>query len=176
MKIPKYFLLFVLLSGCLTTSNQLLETREPIYPTNRDYSADFNTVWDATIKAVSDLPITVIEKDSGIIQTDWTQYLDSTKVSVYRGLLYGGQTEDSMPVEVMHRFNILVSQKSQDLTNVKITRYVKIRPYERMVGPVGSWRPNTLGSFEQTVSDTRQENKLLNEIGNLLKRIPKGPT
>ena len=168
----KNFLTLLLLCSCLFLigcgSAKLLEKPQPILPTDRNYSARFDDIWNATLKAISYFPLTVIEKNSGIINTDWIEYVDTVKVNVWRGLTGGGQVDDAMPVEVMHRLNVLVSQKDSAVTNVKIIRYAKVRPYNITWGGVGNWEPNVKGNFEQTTSNTVQENKILNEIEHIL--------
>lgn len=167
MTIFPYFVLLILLCSCSSTGTQVIKQR-PSFSINRDYQANFDTVWKATLRAVEGFPLNLIEKDSGILETDWTQYVDYVKVSAWRGLLYGGRVEENAPIEVMHKLKILVISKSNNIVNVKIIRFVKIRAYLQTEGPKGNWTPNTLMPFEQVQSDTIQENKLLNEIETLL--------
>jgi len=172
----KYFLktfailtpLFYLL-GCAPP--RYLETNNQTFPTERNFNANFDKVWVNTLKSVSYFPLTIIEKNSGIINTDWITYVETKKISVWRGLIGGGQVEDDMPAEISHRINILVTEKDSVTINVKIIRYVKVRNYLMVVGGKGNWAPDSYGIFTQVNSDTRQENKILNAIEeNILKK------
>lgn len=109
-------------------------------------------------------------KNSGIINTDWLSYVDSSKVSIWRGLIGGGQVDDNMPIKVTHRLNILATVKDSVTINIKIIRYVKIRPYLMVTGGAGNWTPDSYGSFVQVNSDTKQENKILNAIEEIVSK------
>lgn len=59
----------VLLPGCSQIS---LVVNDPYdYPDDRIYNASFDDTWSALIKAIEWYPIVTIEKDSGILLTDW---------------------------------------------------------------------------------------------------------
>jgi len=60
-------LVTVILTGCLGKVQD--RSSQPVLQTSRSFNASFDMVWKATVKACADLqlPITVIEKDSGFI-------------------------------------------------------------------------------------------------------------
>lgn len=158
-------ILLLMVISCVP-KGKLLEKPKERMPTSRDYQSDFNIVWSSVLRTLTEYPLTIIEKESGLINTDWLGRTVKKKVSVWRGLLGGGQVEDEMPVELKERLNILVSVKTDVITNVKIVRYVKVRQYRMTPGGVGNWRPDIRSSFRQTESDTQTEYRLLNEIEN----------
>jgi len=162
-------LIFVFLCVGCSMSNKLLEKPpEKPYPTKRVLNADFDTVWNKTLQAIARYPLTIIEKNSGIINTDWCGYTDSVSVSVWRGVLFGGQVEEEMPVEVQERLNILITRVSETGTGIEVIRYVKIRPYVQTTGGKGSWALPTSQQYTQTTSSTRKEFDILNKIEELV--------
>ena len=171
MKVSSTFLLsvaglVVLLSGCYT--NKLTEPVQPKKPTDRVFSVSYDSTWQAVIKVMAVFPLTVIEKESGILNTDWTTRTAYKKVSVWRGLIFGGQVDDEIPMELMERFNVLVTRGSDSTTTVRVIRFVKARPYDMIAGPKGSWTPASNRDFTQTESSTVPEWRLLNAIDQCL--------
>jgi hypothetical protein len=57
----------VILTGCLSKVQD--RSSQPVLQTSRSFNRNFDAIWKATVKACADLqlPITVIEKDSGFI-------------------------------------------------------------------------------------------------------------
>jgi hypothetical protein len=164
---------FIILTICISISligcsNKIIKESKPVYPTDRNYNTTFDKVWNSALKTISYFPLTIIEKNSGIINTDWITYIDTLKVNIWRGLIGGGQVDDKMPTEVMHRLNILVTQKDSTTVNVKIIRYAKARPYIQTMGGAGNWEPSVEANFEQVLSNTQTENQILNEIDEML--------
>ena len=149
---------------------KLLEQLPEAQPTDSTFQASFDVTWDAVMQSIAEWPLTVIEKESGIINTDWTTRMDSLKMSFWRGV-YGGQVEEDVPTEVMERINVVVRARTETATNVRIIRYVKFRIYEMAMGPVGSFTRGT-GEFTQTNSNTLVEARLLDRIGSVLAGVP----
>lgn len=137
-------------------------------PTSRIFPFSFDSVWTATMKSISEYPLTIIEKESGIINTDWVSGTRTQKVRIWRGLAFGGMVDDEQPIEIQYKLNILVSSESAESTKVRVIRYAKERPYDVGMGPRGCWQPNTLAEFQQVDSDTQTEHELLNTIGHFL--------
>ena len=135
-----------------------------IKPTYHLFEQDYDTVWKATLKTIAEFPLTIIEKQSGILNTDWIQYVDSVPVIANRGFPVG-QKKENMPREVRHRLNILVSQERSG-TKVNIIRYVQTRPYRLIES--GGWELNNLHSFQTGKSDTNTEHKILLQINSEL--------
>jgi len=155
-----------LLGGCY--ANKIVDRPIPPKLTDRSISASYDSTWNAVMKVMAQYPLTVIEKESGILNTDWTNRTIYRKVSVWRGLVFGGQVDDMCPMEIMERFNVLVTKADSGLTTIKVIRFVKSRPYLMMSGPKGSWSPNSSGDFVQTGSSTIPENALLDTIEHLI--------
>lgn len=137
-------------------------------PTEMVYGFEFDKVWNATLQSISEYPLTIIEKNSGIINTDWLGKTVKKKVSIWRGLVGGGQVEDEMPFDIQERLNILVTKIHGDKVKVKIIRYVKARPYRATIGGAGNWEPDPSKTYEQVPSDTQTEYNLLIKIKETL--------
>lgn len=69
--VPILTLIFVL-AGC-ATAPQLIKNEAYNYKISRAFSSDFEHTWATIIKVMEAHPITTIEKDSGILLTDWVQ-------------------------------------------------------------------------------------------------------
>ncbi|MBU3958845.1 MAG: hypothetical protein KKE91_03185 [Candidatus Omnitrophica bacterium] len=61
-----------MLTGC-ATGPQLIRNDAYDYKISRIFNSDFGTTWAGIIKIMEAHPITTIEKDSGILLTDWVQ-------------------------------------------------------------------------------------------------------
>ncbi|RLB80733.1 MAG: hypothetical protein DRH17_11195 [Deltaproteobacteria bacterium] len=68
---PILTLLFVL-TGC-ATAPQLIKNEPYNHKISRVFNSDFEHTWATIIKVMEAYPITTIEKDSGILLTDWVQ-------------------------------------------------------------------------------------------------------
>lgn len=64
--------IFISVAGC-ATGPQLIVNNAYNYKTSRVFNSDFNSTWSAVIKVMEAYPIVTIEKDSGILITDWVQ-------------------------------------------------------------------------------------------------------
>ena len=64
--------LFFIVAGC-ATGQQLIRKKAYDYKISRTFNSDFETTWSVIIKVMEAHPITNIEKDSGILFTDWVQ-------------------------------------------------------------------------------------------------------
>jgi len=69
--VPILTLIFVL-TGC-ATAPQLIKNEAYDYKISRVFNSDFERNWATIIKVMEAHPITTIEKDSGILLTDWVQ-------------------------------------------------------------------------------------------------------
>ena len=155
------------LLGCY--ANRILDQPLIERPTERIVAFPKDSTWQAVLKVMAIYPLTVIEKESGILNTEWIGRTIHRRVSVWRGLAFGGQVEDMCPIELQERFNVLVSPESDSTTTVRVIRYVKLRPYLQDVGPKGSWKPDTYGQFVETKSTTIPESVILDAIERYLK-------
>jgi len=59
-------------TGC-ATGPQLITNDAYNYKISRVFNSDFESTWSTIIKVMEAYPITTIEKDSGILLTDWVQ-------------------------------------------------------------------------------------------------------
>ena len=151
----------LMLSGCF--SSHYVPITVDKKPTSREFDASIDSTWSAVMKVMAEFPLTVIEKNSGILNTDWMTRTSHRPASVWRGLAFGGQVQEDVPIELMERFNILVTRNLDSTTVVRVIRYVKARQYTQAMGGKGSWLPPST-DFVQTESSTIPEWKLLNAI------------
>ena len=158
-----YICLLLLFSGC-TPATRLLEPPIPFKPTDRIYPYSFDSTWTLLLRAMQDYPIAVIEKSSGIVDTDWTMQTGRKHIKVWRGLLYGGYVEDYAPYDYREKFHVLVMPLAADCTHVKIKRFVELRYWTMLEGESGSWTQNNAGGFRPGTSTTVPENVILNRI------------
>ncbi|MBW2569928.1 MAG: PDZ domain-containing protein [Deltaproteobacteria bacterium] len=61
-----------MVTGC-AIGPQLIRNNAYDHKVSRTFNSDFKTTWSAMIKVMEAHPITTIEKDSGILLTDWVQ-------------------------------------------------------------------------------------------------------
>jgi len=122
------------LSGCV--SAQLKDTT---YYAIRDIdiNKNYNTCWEALLDVLSDAnqPITTIEKESGIIITEFVSidqsYLVRIAVVPY-GIFGTGYTQGR------YKLNIRAKKTSSDVTNIKINAHIE--GFWGIIEPYG-WRP-----------------------------------
>jgi hypothetical protein len=155
--------------GCYATK---LTIEPPTkHPTSREYHASFDSTWATAMQVIAVFPLTVIEKASGIINTDWTTRTVYHKGSIWRGARYG-QVEEDVPFEVTDRFNILISRNSDSTSAVRIIRYVKARMYGYMndssIAPPGVWF-DPVGEPVAKESSTTPEWHILDAIENCMR-------
>ena len=131
----------------------------PRLPTERHYASSYDTTWNAVVQVMAEWPLTIIERESGILNTDWLARKSSYAVSIDEPIL--GRHREQMPVELMERLIVLVQPKG-DSASVEVIRYVKLRPY-RYVSRDRGWVPG-IGEFMQTTSDTHLEAEILGLI------------
>lgn len=81
--------------------------------------ADFRETWFATLAAVKNFPIKIVDKNSGIIETDWVDYASDLYSETFGG--------DVVPQEGRFRIRIHVVEKfDAPKTRVSITKYDQI--------------------------------------------------
>lgn len=104
----------------------------PDYPTSYQFALPKDKVWDATLKALSEWPLTIIEKDSGLINTD---VLETERSQIY-GVWYAVVIDDEKknitcvgksPFGLRKQVKLLVNVLGDsNNTTVKITVYQKV--------------------------------------------------
>lgn len=106
------------------------------------YDASYDEVWDATVRAFADynMPIDNIEKDSGIIASDWvgaeTSWMDCGSAGL------GSHTDRQFRVNTLIR-------RGSDGTNVRVNTLFQTREVP-MGGGYGTWKQcSGTGELEQ---------------------------
>jgi hypothetical protein len=145
-----------------------METPPPTYPTEQAFLVSQDSVWNAVIKVMSVFPLTVIERQSGILNTDWTTRTSYKHCKVWRGLAFGGEVEDDWPLEIRERFNVLVSTSADSSVHVRVIRYVQSRGYQQGYGGKGAFDPPT-GPFVDAKSNTVPEHRILIAIDRCIR-------
>jgi hypothetical protein len=170
MKYLLFGLSLVLFVGCAATRYNI----EAVYddsqykPMEKGIPYSFESVWNCLLIEVSSYPLTIVEKQSGIISTGWYDEMQTKSVLISRGVGYGGQVSDVMPIEVKEYMNILVSRIDSMNTWIKIIKVSKIRPYQMVVGPKGLWTPDKNADFVSGKSNTNVESRIFDGIQKCL--------
>jgi hypothetical protein len=165
MKIMPFALLLIATCAPLPQPLVLDETVE--YPTQKSFNAPRDAVFNAAIAALQQFPIILVDRESGVISTDWRFYIDYKRIKIWRGKLYGGYVEDKAPMDVKDRLTLKISQET-DGTILKINRSVAIRAFNMEIGPVGSWSRNERGDYYPTTSNTKVENDIIQAVEKAL--------
>jgi len=170
MKSLLFALSIVLLVGCTATrySIEVVDDSSQSKPMEREFPYPFESVWDCAVPEISAFPLTVVEKQSGIISTGWYDDMQTKNVLISRGVGYGGRVSDVMPIEVKEYLNILISRIDSVNTVVKIIKISKIRPYQMVVGPKGLWTPDKNADFVSGKSNTNVESRVFDGIQKCL--------
>ncbi|CAM9359199.1 unnamed protein product [Ectocarpus sp. 12 AP-2014] len=100
----------MLLAGCAGPSYQPPSSQEKNF--TQSYNADFDKVWEATVDwfAINNIPIKNIEKDSGIIGSDYS--LGSSYTQVDCGVISPGDMHVMYDQTVVANINVLVRETS----------------------------------------------------------------
>lgn len=116
------FTIIAMLVGCATPGVQPTKTS---IDKSRDYSAPYDKVWAAIIAGVaeSNLNITTLEKESGIIAITNTAYDPSWANEGTRGSVLG--VSDQI-MERTANFNILATRQGLDQTRVQVNSSFKM--------------------------------------------------
>ncbi|TVT76719.1 MAG: hypothetical protein FHP92_08705 [Denitromonas halophila] len=114
--------LISLLAGCATPS---IPPTQTTIDKSREYSAPYDKVWSAIIAGVaeSNLNITTLEKESGIVAISNTTYDPSWANEGTRGSILG------VPDQVIERianFNILATPQGSEKTRVQVNSSFKM--------------------------------------------------
>lgn len=114
--------LIAMLVGCATAG---LQPTQPSIDKSRGYNAPYDKVWSAVIAGVaeSNLNITTLEKESGIIAISNTTYDPSWANEGTRGNVLG------VSDQVMERtanFNILATRQGPDQTRIQVNSSFKM--------------------------------------------------
>jgi hypothetical protein len=159
--------LFLVLSGCADQIVMLREQPSAPMPTRMTYSATFDSTWSCLLKVMREYPVAVLEKTSGLYETDWVLKESSKKVVTDRGIL--GQIEEDWPYEYREKLHVVVFPSGEDSTTVDIKRFVELRYSHIKEGPKGTWYYNRLEAFQPAQSTTLVEYSLLQKLDRVLR-------
>lgn len=131
----KVILVCIFLNGCVSA-----QLRDTTYYKIRDmdFDKDYNACWQVLLDTLSDenQPITVIEKESGIIVTEFVMIDLSNLLRIASRVPYGifgtGYTEGR------YKLNIRVKRTSPNVTNIKINAHIE--GFFGIMQPYG-WHP-----------------------------------
>lgn len=138
-------------------------------PTEVLFNQPFDKTWNATLNALTEFPITTINKEVGLITTDWkTQSAPFIFIMPSGGAYVGGTFRSEAGgsySQKRERLNIRVKSEPKG-SRVSITTSVEVYFNNSVVAagmgsrPTLEWRPAT--------SDSISEGKLLKAIENAL--------
>ncbi|OGQ33491.1 MAG: hypothetical protein A3F16_08845 [Deltaproteobacteria bacterium RIFCSPHIGHO2_12_FULL_43_9] len=113
-KIIFLFIGIIFITGCGTPSRK---PEGPILkPSVMLTDADFRETWFATIATVKKFPLKAVDKNSGLIETDWINYHSDLYTDTFGG--------DTVPEEGRFRLRIHVVEKfDAPKTRISITKY-----------------------------------------------------
>jgi hypothetical protein len=126
------------------------------YDTARNYKANFEATWKATMEVMRKYSLMVAKKESGHIITDW--------VSGKSDILYSGFDENRIPYTIRYRFTVTVSGGRSGTS-------ISVKTKEQYLADAVSAGVDFSGSLYQwidTKSSTYKEHRLLNQIGQAL--------
>lgn len=111
------FLSILIISGCGSPSKK---PQGPILKPSVEFmDADFRETWFATLATIKNFPIKTVDKNSGLIETDWINYHSDLYTDTFGG--------DSVPEEGRFRLRIHVVEKfDAPKTRVSITKYEQL--------------------------------------------------
>jgi len=110
--------LAALMAGCATAPVRTT----PIYPTERIFlHSSYDQVWQATLQALGDHTLLNVQKESGLITTDWTLSKTATK---YFGTLLGSYSgPGSEGAEMRYKLNVYVVKTADNETKVRLVNH-----------------------------------------------------
>lgn len=113
-KITLLFIGTIFVISCATPSRK---PEGPILkPSITFINADFRETWFATLATVKKFPLKAVDKNSGLIETDWVSYHSDLYTDTFGG--------DTVPQEGRFRLRIHVVEKfNAPKTRVSITKY-----------------------------------------------------
>jgi hypothetical protein len=139
------------LAGCVTQGTDPIEMS---VENSRTYNAPFDVVWPAIIGSIADqnLPVTTLEKASGLIAISGVAYSPSDANEGSRGSVMG--TPDRV-VARSAKFNIFATRQDDGRTNVRVNTSFAM---EIRAGDGGEV------FWQQSYSNGNFEKRILNEI------------
>nr|WP_141662010.1 hypothetical protein [Burkholderia ambifaria] len=144
------------LCGCVTQGGAPIAM---VVEKSRTYDAPFDVVWPAIIGSIADqnLPVTTLEKASGLIAINGVSYSPADANEGYRGSVMG------VPDQIISRtakFNIFATRQDDGKTNVRVNTSFSM---EIRTGN-GSHLFPYLYQWQQSYSNGNFEKRVLNEV------------
>lgn len=130
----------IVMSSCAGTKFVVIPSEEKTYV----FEYDLDTVWTKLIFVLNEqeLPITTIEKESGIIVTDFVLF--DAKSSFGKSVLQIGTLE--FVKEGRYRLNILATKRGKASTSVRINAHIEKFSQELMENTY-SWKPQLSNGY-----------------------------
>ncbi len=124
------------------------------YPFWKIYPGTYDTVWNATVRVLDIYSITVASRDSGLLQTEWSDFR-------YNRELFENPDKAEHLEEVRYRLKIklskgIVSQTGQPAVRVQVTK--ELEEYK-----------NFFTDWQRIPTDEFEENVILYRIGHRIK-------
>lgn len=138
-------------AGCATSAPN---TRPLDLPFTQVYLATYDTVWTAVNQVLENYSVVRIERDAGIIETDWAQVR-------YNSAIYEHPDREEFLESVKSRVKIklskgLVAQSGQPAVRVQVTK--ELSEYK-----------NFVLDYERVATDTVEEKVLLYRVGQRIR-------
>jgi len=139
------------LGSCSTSKPYKRPLDLPFY---RIYVGTFDTVWNATVRVLDIYSITIANRESGILQTEWSNYRHNRE-------LYDYPDQDDRLEEVQYRLKIrlskaFVTQTGEPAVRVQVTK--ELQEYK-----------NIETDWVRMPTDMHEENVILYRIEKRLK-------
>lgn len=156
MKLTPHFLslavsTLLFTSGCATS---VRGTSRPLdYPIYRIYLSTFDRVWDATVRVLDIYSITVANRESGLLQTEWSDQRFSND-------LYDHPDKEQFLEEVKYRLKIKLSKAMVSETHQAAVRVQVVKEQLKYKNIYTDW--------ERVATDLYEEQVLLYRIGQKL--------
>lgn len=151
-KLPTFFLFLLgALGGCVSSA----PPKRPLdLPFSQVYPASFDTVWSATAQTLDIYSILRIDRDSGLLETDFLDFRNN------RGLYEHPEQPDILE-SIRYRLKIrlskgIVAQSGQVATRVQVVKEL-------------SENRNFISDWERVPTDQIEEKVLLYRIGQRVK-------
>ena len=175
-----------LLLGCAATYHRLYElTPDKFQKSSTDtlFNESFDNVLDSTLSALSDFPIISVNKDIGLIVTDWKVTQQAPFIFVMNSEQYGKGIFKSdiggSYSQKRERLNVRIKPEPEG-TRVSINTTVEVYFDNTMaaiaLSPLAGRRLDTIKEWRPAESDSITESKILGIIENNLKNTQIKPT
>ncbi|MBI3018111.1 MAG: hypothetical protein HYY62_09030 [Deltaproteobacteria bacterium] len=147
----KYFSIFILILSFTSCATRPKPPASPIDALYGEYRASYDSVWNASSKALSKYKITFSNKDAGLIQTDFLTGYSRTEFYTSGGEKFQKEIKWKLQLKLIPT----TTQKGTSLVKVRVAKETYISP-----GFLEDWKP--------TETDYLTEKALLYRIGRIV--------